>query len=97
MTPPVALPLRGLAEDLGTLWSDDGDDSGSDVDMGSSPLAARAGRRLKGSGRGRVGPLVEPVVLFLAVPVLPSAMRSLPRAGTVPDSVDGGSRTLVRT
>ena len=94
VTPQLVLPLGRVAEELGTLWSDDDADSGSDVDMGSSPLAARAGRRLRVEGRGRDGPLVEPVVLFPAVPVLPSTMRGLPRAGSVPDSVDGGESDL---
>ena len=92
--PPVALGIRDVAGGLGLPWDDTADDSESDVDMGTSPLAARAGRRLVQSGGGRAGPLVEPVVLFPAVPVLPSAVRSLPRAGTVPDSVDGGESDL---
>ena len=97
VTPQVALPLRGIAQELGTLWSDDDDDgSGSEMDVGSSPLAARAGRRMVGSGRGRAGPLVEPVVLFPAVPIGQLGMRGLPRGGLSPTAWTGLSRNLAR-
>ena len=92
--PRVALTIGGVADDLGLPWDDGGSGSDSDVDMGSSPLAARAGRRSLVSGKGLSRPLVEPVVLFPAVPVLPSARRNIPRAGTVPDSVDGEESDL---
>ena len=67
--PQVALTIRDAAGDLGLPWDDGDDDSGSDVDMGSSPLAAKSGRGVRGSKRAGAGPLVEPVVLFPAVPV----------------------------
>ena len=50
--PQVALAIRDVAVGLALPWSDDGSDSDSDVDMGSSPLGARGGRRLGGSGGG---------------------------------------------
>ena len=88
--PQVALAIRDVAGGLGLPCSDDGDDSDSDVDMGSSPLVDRKGGGLRGLGSGRVGPLVEPVVLFPAVPVVAAAVGRHVREGTVPDSVDGG-------
>ena len=41
-------------------------------------------------GSGRVGALVEPLVLFPGVPVRTAATGHRFRGGTVPDSVDGG-------
>ena len=49
----VALPLREVAAELGTLWSDEDGDSGSDVDMESSPLVTRARGRLGAPGVSR--------------------------------------------
>ena len=92
LAPQVVPTVRNMAEGLGLPWYDGSDDSDSDVDMGSSPLAARVGRRLVGLGTGcakRTGPLVEPVVLFPAVPILETAVGCPSRGGTVPDSVDG--------
>ena len=42
----VALPLRSVAEEFGVLVDDANDGFESDVDMESSPLEARAARRL---------------------------------------------------
>ena len=58
--PQVALAIRDVSGELGLPWDDGGDNSDSDVDMGSSPLAVRAEKRLAGSGErraGRAGPL----------------------------------------
>ena len=93
--PQVALAIRDVAVGLGLPWSDGGGDSDSDLDMGSSPLWARGGRRLGVSGRGGAGGLVEPVLLFPAVPVVAATAGSRSRGGTVPDSVDGGTRNSV--
>ena len=40
--PPVALPLRVVAKELGVQVDDSDDGSDLDMDVGSSPLAARA-------------------------------------------------------
>ena len=89
--PQVALPMSEVARELGLRGFDD-DDSVSDVDMESSPLVARAARRLGTPGGDSVRPEVGPVVLFPAVPVLPAAGGRPLQEGTVPDSVDGGTR-----
>ena len=91
----VALPLWVVAEELSILLdgSDDNydNDLDLDVDMGSSPLAAREERRLGGSrgGAPRIGE--SSVVLFPAVPVLPAAGGHPVCEGTIPDSVDDDS------
>ena len=53
---PVTLAIRDMAEGLGLLWDDDEGESDSDMGIGSSPLAARGGRRRGGSGRRLGGP-----------------------------------------
>ena len=92
--PPMALTIRGVADGLGLLLDDDGGDSDSEIDMGSSPPVAKAGKGLRGAGRGHTGPLVEPVVLFPAVPVSAETVVRCAREGTVPDSVDGDEADL---
>ena len=89
--PQVALTIRDVAGEVGLPWDDNGGDSDSDVDMGSSPLAVSARRGRVGSGErwaGRAGSLVEPVVLLPAVPVLGAAVGRPSRGRTIPDSVD---------
>ena len=55
--PPVVLPLWGVAEELGVLVDNSDSDSDPDIEIGSSsPLAARARRRLGGSWTGSIGP-----------------------------------------
>ena len=95
--PPMALPLRVVAEEFGLLEDDSDYDPVSDVDMSSSPLAARVARRLwpvggmkGGAGSCAAGPGVGLVVLFPTVPGLPGAGERPLREGTILDSVDGG-------
>ena len=83
-------PLRVLAEEFGLLVDDSDGGSASDVDMESSPLAARAASGPRGMECGPGGPGVDPVVLFPAVPDLPEVVERPVREGTVPDSVDSG-------
>ena len=95
-TPQVALPLRSVAEEL-TPWIDNsGDESDADIDIGSSPLADRAERRLRASGES-AGPDVGSVVLFPADFALLVAGVRLVREGTVPDSVDGVTQSSAMT
>ena len=65
--PQGALTIRGVAGDLGLPWDEDGDNSDPDVDMGPSPLVTKAVKGLGRAGKWRVGPMVEPVVLFYGV------------------------------
>ena len=87
--PAVALPLREVARDLGLGLSDDNDEYDSDVEMESSPLTLTTARRLGRSGGRSAKPAVELVVLFPAVPALPTERGRTVQEGTVPDSVDG--------
>ena len=48
--PPVVLPLQRVAEELRVLIDNDNGGSNLDINMDSSLLAARAARRLGGSG-----------------------------------------------
>ena len=75
--PPVVLPLRVVAEEFGLLVDGSDDDSGSDVDMESYPLAARAAGRMGRTGNGPDGTRVGLVVLFPAVPAPPKTGPSL--------------------
>ena len=92
--PREALTIRGVASDLGLPWDNDDGDSDSDVDMGSSPLTTRAGVGMGRAGKRRAGPLVQPVVLFPAVPVLGGEVGRQTRVSAVPDSVEGDDSDL---
>ena len=88
--PPVVLSLRGVPRELNHRLDTDDIDSDSDVDMGSSPLEARAARRLGKSGVRPTGTGVERRVLFPAVPATPEVGGGYPlRERTIPCSVDG--------
>lgn len=89
--PPVALAIRNVADGLVLMWDGDYEDSGSDVDMESSPLRDRAKRRLGVMRRGSAGSGAAAfVVLFPAVPILPVEVARPVCKETVPDSVDRG-------
>ena len=85
----VALSLREVAKELGHRLGVDDSDYDSDVEMGSSPLVARAARRTGDRGDRAARRGVESVVLFPVAPATPMAGESPVRGGTVPDSVDG--------
>ena len=87
----VALTIRDVADGLGLLSEVNDKVSDSDVDIESSPLRARVGRRLGVLGKGSARPRVDTsVVLVPAVPVLPATGGGHFHEGTVSDSVDGG-------
>ena len=88
LAPLVALPLRVLAEELGLLMDEDSDDSDWNFDIESSPLAARARRRIGGSKIKPAGRGVGFVVLFPVVPVSPTVGGRTGHKATVPDSME---------
>ena len=55
--PQVVLTIRGVAGELGLPWDEDCDRSDSNMDMGSSLLADRAGGGRRGRGGGVPGML----------------------------------------